>query len=421
MNDELSRTDSAFIIHHSTLIVPPMSLAIIVPVKSLDQAKSRLASVLPGDKRRSLSLSLLRNVLSVVQQAQARLPAYGIVISPDPTVLGLAAYYGLSALRDRTSLPAPDPSSATSPLSSSGLSARRQVTSTIASPRTTAFPLVEAALNDALEQATAYAITKGAKAVLILPADLPLLTLKDVEELWQASQQLVSMQAMVIAPDSREQGTNALLVRPPGAITYEFGPGSFQRHQEQARELGLALHVRRSPRLGLDVDLPADLEQYLAVEQADPAKEQAMEASVPPRSMSAALEAFLLRPNLLMRLGTLGQNGYPHVTPVWFLYEEGLFYITTASDRIKARNMLVDSRVGFAVDNDQQPYQGLTVWGNAELVAEGEAARSITGRIAARYVPEEHLEATVDTLMQAPRVVFAIRPLHLARMGTWED
>ena len=68
------------------------------------------------------------------------------------------------------------------------------------------------------------------------------------------------------------QGTNALLVRPPGALRYQFGPGSFERHCEQARQLGMAWHVHRSTRLGLDVDLPSDiddLEAHLAMETAD--------------------------------------------------------------------------------------------------------------------------------------------------------
>ena len=36
-----------------------------------------------------------------------------------------------------------------------------------------------------------------------------------------------------------------------------------------------------------------------------------------------------------MRLGTVGKDGFPQVTPVWFLYEDGVFYITTAGDGSK--------------------------------------------------------------------------------------
>jgi 2-phospho-L-lactate guanylyltransferase len=373
-----------------------MSLFIVVPVKSLANAKSRLAPLLGESERRSLALSLLRHVLVAVQEAQARLFARCVVVSPDPHVLELAMTYGLTPLQERYT---PSPGGSHEWASAGD---------------------VESALNAALEQATTYAIAQGASAVMILPADLPLVTADEIVRLWRASQQLYSARAMVIAPDRRDEGTNALLIRPPGALRYQFGPGSFRRHCQQARQLGLAWHVHRSAQLGLDVDAPADLERYLAVERADQ-EETAMSSTLPKPMISPGLAAFLDQPGLLMRLGTLGQDGYPQVTPVWYLFQDGQFYVTTASDRVKARNMLANPKVGFAIDSDVRPYQGVSVWGEARLVAEGEAARPVTRRIAARYVPAERLEAMVDTLMQSPRVLFVIEPVKVVAMGSWDD
>ena len=367
-----------------------MTLHIIVPVKHLAESKSRLAPVLAEEERQALALRLLHGVLGVVQQAQQQFGAAGIVVSPDPAVLALAVDYSLTPLSRRPHLP---------PASDYGL-------------RVTDY--AEPGLNAALEQATTFAIRQGASAVLILPADLPLLTLADVERLWRDSQQLYSARAMVIAPDSRGQGTNALLVRPPGALRYQFGPGSFQRHCEQARQLGMAWHVHRSTRLGLDVDLPSDiddLEAYLAMETADVEEKTVV--------LDDRDAAFLAEPGLLMRLGTVGRDGFPQVTPVWYLYEDGVFYVTTASDRVKARNMLSTPKVGFAIDSDVKPYRGISVRGEAHLVAEGEAARPMTRRIAARYVPADRLDAMVETLMEAPRVVFAIKSVRVTKMGSW--
>ena len=363
-----------------------MSLFIIVPVKQLEGAKSRLASVLPAQERRDLVLTLLSGVLQVVGEAQSALPAQGMVISPDEVVLQIAASHGLVPLLERRD----------------GAGERSGL---------------DALLNAALDQATTWAKGMGADAVLVLPADLPLLTLSELEGIWQASQKLYSARAVIIAPDSRRQGTNALLVRPPGILDYQFGPRSFRRHCAQARQKGLAWHVLTSPRLGLDVDIPADLACYRAVEDAD--MDLPDLTGEPPQMFDKALEAFLEEPGLLMRLGTLGRDGYPQVTPVWYLYEDGRFYITTASDRVKARNMQAHPKVGFAIDRDTKPYRGVSLWGEAKLVAEGEAARPMTRSIAARYVPAEQLDVMVDSLMQAPRVVFAIEPFRIARMGSW--
>ncbi|MFZ2487416.1 MAG: 2-phospho-L-lactate guanylyltransferase [Anaerolineae bacterium] len=368
-----------------------MTLYILVPVKQLAEAKSRLAAVLPESERQTVTLRMLHSVLQVVQTAQQRIDAVGMVVSPDPIILNLAASYGLTPLAD-------------APLSAGMTEA--------ASP--------DALLNAALEQATAYAQSLGASAVLILPADLPLLTLADVTRLWRTSQQLYSARAMVIAPDNHEQGTNALLVRPPGVLRYEFGPGSLARHCRQARDLGMAWHVDRSPRLGLDVDLPADLAHWLALERADSQllpENDGMHEAPPPMLLDAEILAFLAEPGLLMRLGTLGSDGFPQVTPMWYDFEDGHFLVTTASDRIKARNMLAHPQVGFAIDSDQRPYRGVAVRGLARLLAEGEAARPLTRRIVARYVPAERLDAMVDTLMQAPRLVFALDVVRITKMG----
>jgi len=65
---------------------------------------------------------------------------------------------------------------------------------------------------------------------------------------------------VVVAPDRRREGTNALLVCPTGLIEYEYGPGSFQRHCRRAIQAGARLEVCDLPSIALDMDLPEDLE-----------------------------------------------------------------------------------------------------------------------------------------------------------------
>jgi 2-phospho-L-lactate guanylyltransferase len=71
---------------------------------------------------------------------------------------------------------------------------------------------------------------------------------------------------VVIAPDRREEGTNALLICPAGLIEYDFGPGSYKRHCERARQAGARLEVVNLPSLSLDLDLPEDLDMVLEQE-----------------------------------------------------------------------------------------------------------------------------------------------------------
>ena len=112
-------------------------------------------------------------------------------------------------------------------------------------------------LNTALQRATVVAKVYATRGVLVLPADLPLLSREDVLTLLdKASQPPV----VVIAPDRHRKGTNALLMSPAGLIEYDFGDDSFQRHCERARRAGARLEVVELPSLGLDLDLPEDLE-----------------------------------------------------------------------------------------------------------------------------------------------------------------
>ena len=66
---------------------------------------------------------------------------------------------------------------------------------------------------------------------------------------------------VVVAPDTRRQGTNALLSSPVGLIDYDFRPGSFERHCQRACQAGARLEISELPSLALDMDLPEDLAQ----------------------------------------------------------------------------------------------------------------------------------------------------------------
>jgi 2-phospho-L-lactate/phosphoenolpyruvate guanylyltransferase len=87
-----------------------------------------------------------------------------------------------------------------------------------------------------------------------LPADLPLLTVEDLRHLHHLA---ATGRGLVIAP-SRGGGTSALLLRPPHAIPFAFGPASFAQHCRLAAEHGYGCVVYESPTLAFDVDTPAD-------------------------------------------------------------------------------------------------------------------------------------------------------------------
>jgi 2-phospho-L-lactate/phosphoenolpyruvate guanylyltransferase len=107
-------------------------------------------------------------------------------------------------------------------------------------------------LNAALAQAAAHYAARGAMATLVLPADVPLIQSREIDDLIASH----GPRGLVIAP-SRDGGTNALLGGP--GLPFLFGAGSLARHLDAARVRGLTARVFRSPGLEIDVDRPDDL------------------------------------------------------------------------------------------------------------------------------------------------------------------
>lgn len=108
-------------------------------------------------------------------------------------------------------------------------------------------------LNEGLELGRRWAVERQAEALLVVLADLPLLTGPDVDamvtELGQAP--------VVLAPDQDDLGTNLMAFRPLDRIRFEYGHGSFARHLVQA---GDEHTLVRRPGTRQDLDTPAQLE-----------------------------------------------------------------------------------------------------------------------------------------------------------------
>jgi 2-phospho-L-lactate guanylyltransferase len=192
-----------------------MSLWALVPVKLLDQAKSRLAGALAPVERASLVQSLLERTVGILRQVPAI--AEILIVTGDPAVAAWASQTGNRVLG----------------------------------------PGRESDLNRELASATRLAQERQAEGVLILHADLPRVTAADVQAMTASA---AAAPIVVLAPDRHRRGTNALLCAPPGLIEYRFGPDSFALHCAQAQAAGASLEICSTPGLALDLDLPEDLE-----------------------------------------------------------------------------------------------------------------------------------------------------------------
>ena len=186
-----------------------MTCWVIIPVKPPEQAKSRLAEVLDGDERAALARAMLAHVVAAARGADH----VQHVALLGPTRLGMAEDLPLLA----------DPGTG---------------------------------LNPALQSAMVQISGEPAERLIVLFADLPRLTVQDVQLLACAPPGTVA-----IAPDRHGTGTNALSLPLPAAkgFTFAFGPDSFALHNMEAERLGLRIEAIHSQGLARDVDVPEDL------------------------------------------------------------------------------------------------------------------------------------------------------------------
>lgn len=110
-------------------------------------------------------------------------------------------------------------------------------------------------LNAALDTARQMLVEQGAGELVVLPADLPMITAADINTLVESGRRT----GFALATDVAGKSTNALYLSAPAAFRFHFGPGSRRRHFKEAMRLGLKPELVRTPGLEFDLDVAEDL------------------------------------------------------------------------------------------------------------------------------------------------------------------
>ena len=125
------------------------------------------------------------------------------------------------------------------------------------------------------------------------------------------------------------------------------------------------------------------------------------------------LSAFLERrdPALVGVVGTLREDGSPHVVPVWYRWDGESILIWTDDLRVWAKNLRRDPRVAFSVQEMEAPFAAVAVRGQATLTRgdSGEILGQIR-RIIERYIPARELPAFLESWLAGPQILVRIEP-----------
>jgi 2-phospho-L-lactate guanylyltransferase len=191
----------------------------VVPVKSLDQAKQRLAGILAAEERKELARAMAEDVLSALA-ANPELAGI-LLVTRDPEARRLAARHGAYVLLEE-----------------------------------------DERGHTAAASLGARALARGgAAAILLVPADIPLVTPADVNAVLAVHGEAP---AITLSPARDERGTNAVACSPADVMPLRFGGDSFIGHVRRARAHGIEPQVVRRPALALDLDTPNDLAAFFA-------------------------------------------------------------------------------------------------------------------------------------------------------------
>lgn len=189
-----------------------MIITALVPVKNLDDAKSRLANVLSANERRMLADFMLSDVIEVI-----------LKISNIERVF---------------------------------LVGDKQL------PRKLGTFIIQEEFNNGYNEAISFALederVASSDAILILPSDIPLITAEEIKNFIAN----VPKDGVRIAPDRDREGTNALLLAPPTQIKTQFGKLSYSKHLELAEKCCSNVKVIDSDGIAFDIDTPEDLRDF---------------------------------------------------------------------------------------------------------------------------------------------------------------
>lgn len=179
-----------------------MGTIVLIPIRSFDDMKTRLAGALDVDQRRRLAIWMAERVVAAASPYPTR------IVTDDLEVAEWTQATRAGVLD----------------------------------------PGVQG-LNPSVTAAVAAVADEGYDRAIVAHADLP--AARTLEAL--------DTDGIVIAPDTARDGSNVVSVPTGRGFTFHYGPGSFGAHRDEADRLGLRVTIVDDPDLAWDVDDPADL------------------------------------------------------------------------------------------------------------------------------------------------------------------
>ena len=189
---------------------------VIVPFKNFLEAKSRMRKTVSYDTTIKIVKIMLEHVLSEIKNSKKS--DKNFIVTKDKEAVKLAEKFGFDVLLEEK----------------------------------------QSGESSSVDWASKKLYEIGASSVLRLPADLPLIESRDVDEIFERSNETNSS---ILVPSRSGLGTNAFLRSPPEIVPSFFGSNSMEKHIAAFEEKGADYSVVKNENIGFDVDSGEDLKE----------------------------------------------------------------------------------------------------------------------------------------------------------------
>lgn len=131
----------------------------------------------------------------------------------------------------------------------------------------------------------------------------------------------------------------------------------------------------------------------------------------------------LLSLDAVAHLATIDSDGYPHVTPIWFLWVGEVFYLTSYAGRPHLDRIMRNPRVGLVIDveaalraDGERPNKQVRVIGDATVSLDRDGMW--TRRIRAEYIDGSTAPGAVDRALDRERMLITIIPRKITAIAS---
>ena len=146
------------------------------------------------------------------------------------------------------------------------------------------------------------------------------------------------------------------------------------------------------------------------------------DAPTPARTLTPQERADLLNLAIPAHLATLDPAGFPRMIPIWFLWEDGIFYLSSGPQSRHVQDLARDPRAGLCITVEEgqteagyRPFRQIMVRGYAQVQPDTDEiwARKLIGK----YITVQAGMLRAQRIAGEPLVVIMLRPEHFLTTG----